>query len=105
MENGAIMNWEQKCMAIQALTGFFGFALSIRKEGDWYVSYSGLERCEGSCLSSGCCNGKTPQEAVEACWKWATNPHYYMVVHAYDPNRRAVRWNGFMWEDVDEEAR
>lgn len=85
-----------------SLSGWTNFGLKIRDNGTWYVQHSGVERKEGSCLSGSLQNGDTPEEAIEQCWKWATNPDYYLVKDAYKPERRAVKWNGFMWEDTQE---
>lgn len=94
------MTYEQKFAALGAIS--FNPALHMRKPGDWYVSLSGVERKEGGCLSSGCVSEATPEMAVESKWAWAINPNHYLVINAMRDNRRAVRWNGFMWEDVDE---
>lgn len=98
------MNWQQKALAIRSLTGAFGFSLNLRGEGDWYVSASRVSRKEGGCLSSDFTSGKTPDEAVEQWWDWATDPKYYLVTTSKEGQRRAVKWNGFMWEDVNEEV-
>lgn len=97
------MTWTQKALALQALVGWYNFSLKLRENESWYVEHTGLGRKEGCCLSGGCQNGKTPNEAVEQCWRWATDPDYYLVLNATSKNRRAVRWNGFVWEDVVEE--
>jgi hypothetical protein len=94
------MTYEQKFAALGAL--WFAPALHMQKPGDWYVLWTGVERREGGCLSSGCVSEATPELAVEAKWEWATDPRYYLVINAMRDNRRAVKWNGFMWEDVDE---
>jgi hypothetical protein len=76
----------------------------MRKIGDWYVNHVGVERREGSLLSSGCVSGAgTPEEAVEQHWTWLTDPKYYLILGAYLEQRQAVRWNGFMWKEVEEE--
>lgn len=98
------MTWQHKALAIKSLTGLFGFSLNMRGVGDWYVSANGVHRKEGGCLSGGFTSGKTPDEAVEQWWDWATDPGYYLVTSNRDGQRRAVKWNGFMWEDVDEET-
>ena len=94
------MTYEQKFAALGALC--FAPALHMRKPGDWYVSMLGVERKEGPCLSGGCISEPTPEAAVDAKWEWAIDPRYYLVINAMRDKRRAVRWNGFMWEDVDE---
>ena len=97
------MTWEQKAVALQAAVFPGLISLRFRKEGDWYVNKAGLERKEGGCLSSGYESGKTPQDAVEQAWEWAIAPDYYLVKYVAGSTRRAVKWNGFMWEDVVED--
>jgi hypothetical protein len=99
------LTWEQKAQALQALVGWSNFALKMRDIGNWYVQTTGLELKKGVCLSGSCVHAQDPQQAVALTWKWATElePDTYLVVNAYRDNRRAVRWNGFMWEDVVEE--
>ena len=94
-----MMDWQQKLEACQAMGDI---SLKMRKPGDWYVNHSGVERREGSCLSSGCVTGaKTPEDAVNQHWLWLTCPGYYLVQNAFS-NRRAFRWNGFMWKEIEE---
>lgn len=96
------MDWKQKAQALLALTGAFNFALILRDNGSWYVNLRGVERKEGGCLLSGCQNGSSPQEAIEQCWDWATDPKFYMVKNACLPECKAYKWVGFMWQEVDE---
>ncbi len=92
------MTWEQKLQAAQALGEC---SLKMRVPGNWYVSCSRIERKEGGCLSSGGgCAGATPESAVDEFWSWLTDSKYSIIVGAYTDTRRAVTWNGFMWQDV-----
>jgi len=94
------MDWQQKFEACQALGDI---SLRMRKVGDWYVNHQNIERRESSCLSGGCVIGaKTPEEAVEKHWLWLICPSYYIVKNAFT-DRRAFRWNGFMWTEIEEE--
>ena len=98
---GWIMDWQQKLQAMTSLVGTFNICLKMRKPGDWYVSVQGREILEGSILAGSYGNGSTPQEAVEDDWRKCTEdlkPHQCIVTNAYGPERRQVRWNGFMWE-------
>ena len=97
------MNWQQKLSAVQALCGTFNVAVRMRNPGDWYVNDC-TEIKDGSILRGEYGNGATPEQAVEDHWDILTNlPHeQYIVVRAAREDRRAVRWNGFMWEDVAE---
>lgn len=97
------LSWQQKAKAIQVLTGWPNFSLKMRDIGSWYVEHRFIERKEDGVLSSGCQNEPTPAEAVDSCWEWMTDPKYYLIVRAQFVERRAVKWNGFMWEDVSEE--
>ena len=97
------MDWQQKALALQLLVGWLNFSIKMRGVKNWYVQTKGLERKEKSILSSGCTSGITPQDAVEQCCEWATDSKYYLVLNAHATDRRAVKWNGFMWEDVTEE--
>jgi hypothetical protein len=99
------MNWEQKFQAMQALLIFCGdAALHMRKPGDWYMSLGGVDIRSESSLTSVSGSGKTPQEAVEKTWENVTilKPETYIVTRSVTSPRRAVKWNGFMWEDIQE---
>lgn len=97
------MTYEQMMCALKAIC--HGVSVCIRKPGDWYVTMPNVERKENGCLSSGCDSGKDPEAAIRSRWIWATASEHYLVVNAYQASRRAVKWNGFMWEDVVEEKR
>src|ERR1700761_3519605 len=96
------MDWQQKAFAIQSLANWQNFSIKMRGIDNWYVA-SSLDRKEGSCLSRGLTNGKTPEEAVNQYWDWATDPKFYLVINCYTDKRRAVKWNGFMWQDISED--
>lgn len=96
------LTWKQKAFAIQSLVGWGKFALKLRDDSSWYTQH-GIERVEKSVLSSGCESGETPEDAINQLWSWATDLNYHLVVGAFTSERKAVRWNGFMWENVKEE--
>ena len=99
------MNYEQKIQAMASLLVFSGSAaLRMRKQGDWYFSLPGVDIKQGGCLLSECGNGTTPEEAVNSLWnRYTTLPQdEYLVLDSHSGSRRAVKWNGFMWEDVHE---
>jgi hypothetical protein len=96
------MDWKQKAQALKALSGMFNFTLNLRDDGSWYVLLKGVERKEGGCLTGGCQNGSTPQEAIDQCWDWATDPQFCLVKNACSPERKAYKWAGFMWKEVEE---
>ena len=94
------LNWVQKWSAIKALCP--NAALTSRDDGSWYVINHRVERREGGCLSGGHQSGEEPIEAIRELWEWMSEPGYYLVLNALGSDRKAVRWNGFMWVDVDE---
>jgi hypothetical protein len=97
------MTYEEKLQALQALGEC---SLKMRRPGDWYVAQPQKGVHSGGILRSPYGNGRTPEEAVENHWFALTSevaPDEYVVLHPGDSvRRRAVRWNGFMWADVDE---
>jgi hypothetical protein len=98
------VDWEQKFNALNAIAAC---VLIMRKPGDWYVSHPGTSVKDGGCLVGSYGNGSTPQLAILDHWKVLvddiTPTEKYLVLNpASDDRRRAVRWNGFMWQDVVE---
>ena len=101
------MNWEQKFQAMQALLIFKGDAsLHMRTPGDWYVSLPYVHLRKKNTLEGVSGSGPTPEEAVNSTWKNLTNrqPGEYLQIKSLSNTNKGVKWNGFMWEDVTEEA-
>ena len=98
------MNYEEKLAALNALVGVLGYDIKMRSPGNWYCHLPGVEIKDGSMLTSPTGSSPTPPMAVELTWKQHTylSPFQNLVISACGPKRRAVRWNGFMWEDVVE---
>ena len=99
------MTWEQKLYACNALAPC---AMMMRGPGDWYVSQCSVEVSQGGMMVSPSGNGKIPEYAVHDHWQQLTNlkPGEYLVIDAMaGPRRRAVKWNGFMWQGVEENLR
>lgn len=101
------MHWEQMLQALNALAEC---SLKARKPGDWYVSQS-VDIKDKSILRSVCGNGVDPETAVCDHWNQVTSElksHEYVIARSYadgDVTKRlAVRWNGFMWDRVEEKA-
>lgn len=96
------MEWYQKFTAILALGP--SACLRMRGDGSWYVADGHIEVHEGSMLSSPTQAGGTPEAAVNEAWQQLTDlkPGQYLVIHVMTDERRAFRWNGFMWQDVKE---
>lgn len=101
------MDWQTKAAALNALAAI---SIKFRKPGDWYVSQQ-VEIKDGPILRGDYGNGATPQEAIEDHWERLTElePGQYLVGREFldgrTHRRKAVRWNGFMWEDVNEPAK
>lgn len=93
------MTWEEMFAAIAALGG--DPSLRMRKPGDWYVLQGRVEVKHRSTLESRYGNGTTPAAAVVDHWQKLTTlaPGEVIVVNAFTDDRRAVRWNGYMWAD------
>lgn len=96
-------NYEQMFAAINALAPA---SVMMRKPGDWYVRQSGVDVKRGRLLCSAYGNGDSPEAAIRDHWTKLTSvaaPHYIVLI-AGGPGRTAVRWNGFMWERVQERS-
>ncbi len=99
------MTWEQQFQAMQALLLFKGdAALHMRHPGDWSMSLPDVDMKSSCILESVGRSGPTPEKAVEHTWSGLMNPKpgAYVVTKGIKGGRRAVKWNGFMWEDVSE---
>lgn len=95
------MTWEEKLMALRALGDA---SLKMRKPGEWYVSQDNVSVTRSGVLRGLCGNGSTPIVAVENHWRHLVESigTDYIVCRATQRTREAFRWNGFMWERVDE---
>jgi len=94
------MKWEQKLQALQSLAIT---SIRMRSPGNWYVSHS-IEVKDGSLLKGTYGEGKNPQEAILNDWNLLTNlrEDQYLVINAMSKDRKAIKWNGFMWDKVYE---
>lgn len=94
------MDWQQKLAALNALSEC---SLKMRKPGDWYVSQRVTVK-RGSVLVGEYGNGVTPEEAVNDHWNQLAEdlPRGEYLVADLSGSRKAVRWNGFMWDAVIE---
>ena len=94
------MTWEQKAAALNAVASI---SIRIRRPGDWYV-HQDAEIGGDGILSGRWGHGTTPEEAIEDHWQLFADPGpahpKYVVINAYQENRKQLRWNGFMWVDV-----
>jgi hypothetical protein len=92
--------WEQK---LEAMAGLGEASLKMAKPGTWYVDQPGVDikasTRDGKALDL---TGETPEKAVVA--RWAALTGGALVEHKRGRLLRRVRWNGFMWADVQEDA-
>jgi len=96
------MTWQQKLAALQCLGDC---SLKMREPGDWYVSQSRVEVGGDGMLAGSYGNGETPVVAVTDHWRVLVDElpvGKHLVLGASSDDRRAVRWNGYMWADVQE---
>ena len=94
------MTYGEKALALMMLVGWQNFSLKIREDKTWYVELAHVDRHEGGLMSAHTSVSKSPEEAVEKAWEWATDSQYHLVTNSLRENWRAVKWNGFMWQDV-----
>lgn len=96
------MTYEQK---LHALNSISQCAVLMRQPGDWYVNQN-VEIKRGPVLVGEYGEGTTPQAAIEDHWSKMTDLPVgeYLVRHA-NGSRVAVRWNGFMWDHINEPER
>lgn len=106
------MDFDQKSAALRALAEF---TINLRdpyynvgrNDGrpSWYILQA-IEIKDGSILRGEYGNGHSPEEAILDHWRVIVEElpaGRYIVINAAGPNRRAVRWNGFMWAEVHEQ--
>lgn len=92
---------EQKSVAIQALAPF-----EVKRRDSmpcWYV-HQGVGIVDHKFYRGQYGAGDTPEAAIEDHWRLLTSVREpnRLVVNAFGSNRRAYRWNGFMWTEVGE---
>lgn len=103
------LTFEQKVAAIHSLENL-GNSLIWRfnthgaaPRGDWYVYGEKVEKTDGAIIGGAMGYGATPEEALNDLWdKLTTYKEDQRVVIDAFAGRRAVRWNGFMWEPYKE---
>lgn len=100
------LTWEQKLQAIASLHGILDKpSLMMNEPGNWYIYLPALDIKKGCMLTSPCNRGNTPEDAVNSAWDNLTKlkDDEYLVVNAFRDSRKAVKWNGFMWQEISEE--
>lgn len=102
------MTIEQKFQALQALCkGGAEAAIYMREPGNWYVFLGGVCIKEKSLLASASGpTGTNPFDAIGKAWEVLTalSPDEHIVIYRGNNNRRSLRWNGFMWADIEEDT-
>jgi len=104
------MNTNQKFQALNALVSSVDEEASLGMDvnGDWYVHLPGLEIKHGAILSGVGCHYDDAYSAIEHTWNRLTDglkKGEYLLLRAMDEKKRhAYKWNGFMWETLDEKA-
>lgn len=78
--------------------------LRMRSDGSWYVADDHIEVKQGAMLCSPSQAGSTPEKAIHECWEQLTDLKNceYLVAGGNREDRKAFKWNGFMWADVKE---
>jgi hypothetical protein len=90
------MTPEQIVTALDAL----GEDLVVHCNGERaWVAFRGVEIANGTALEGVMGRGQTINAAIQDLWdKIRSLPaDRWLVLGAHSDNRRAVRWNGFMW--------
>jgi hypothetical protein len=77
---------------------------------EWFVGFKpGVEiGGDGGALMSVGAHGHTRQEAILRLWRNVTSEvptRKHLVVDAFGNNRREVKWNGFVWQKVNKNAK
>jgi hypothetical protein len=106
------LSFEQKVAAIHSLKNL-GNGIVWRfnthgapPRGGWYCYADDIEVSDGVILSGTLGHGATPEAALNDLWNQLTNlkADARVVIDAFHA-RRAVTWNGFMWEQFEERTK
>ena len=93
---------QQKAQALNALAQI---SLVLTTDNKWVIKQD-VEIKDGSILKSE--RGEPddcPLKTIDKHWNKLTRlePHQYLVTNAYGKKRKAIRWNGFMWQPIEED--
>lgn len=91
-----------QAMALRSLAG--SLALCVREDGTWYVNLPNVELRKGGLLVTPTQKGADPHEAIVAAWNDYGASDAVVVVSRPGYPRRVLRWNTFMWVDLDPNA-
>lgn len=98
------MTWEQKIVALSALTsGAHGVTLWLKAPGSWIANATNVRVGNGATIGTRFGSGPTPEDAVENLWNEFTDlkEQEYIVLNDTDSaKRRHLKWNGFMWAEL-----
>jgi len=95
------LTWEQKFAALRAISEV---SLKMRGPGNWYVS-DHIEIGGDGFLSGVTQAAATPEEAVQDAWNQLVvdlPSDRHLVIGGNSRTRQCYRWNGFMWETVEQ---
>lgn len=92
------MTWEQK---VAALNSIGRVELGMRFPGDWYASQNGVCVVLPGFERGGAGNGATPELAALDLWRERVDELPHSDALFIRSSQRCVRWNGFMWADVE----
>jgi hypothetical protein len=99
------MNIDQKIALLHAIGGLHRFDVRTSDLKSWSAGVRGLVVKDGRVLSSTWGRGDSPEAAVSDLWENVTiraqHPSY-LVVDADSDERKALRWNGSWWAEIDE---
>lgn len=95
----------------EALNDLPGFRLTLLRreyqesqaggtETPW-IAHVDADKADGHMLAGFCGRGSTPDDAITALWEQVSDVPSSMWVATRGPNRRDLRWTGFMWRDVN----
>lgn len=97
------MGWEKK---IEALKCLGEVDLYMHEPGRWAIRVKKMEIKQGKMIGSIHGMGASPQHAVNNLWDQLMNlpSNQYIVIDALGDNRKAFKWAGFMWKEIEEDA-
>ena len=95
------MDTQQKAETLNALA-----EISIKLDGNnyWYAR-NNTHLLDGIFLEALSGRGSTPEAAIDDLWERTValpKPNQTIILNPHHPDfRRSVKWNGFMWDDVE----
>lgn len=87
-----------QCMALRTLSEL---SLCVREDGTWYVALPHVTLCRGGTATTPTQCGKDPSDALKQAWDAYGASDAIVLVDRPGAPRRTLRWNTFMWVDLD----